>query len=247
MPRASIAEAVRNTSPQAGRRQKEESMQILTDPVKAFIIGRMARHDPLWRIAACVEGNFNIAVDAAQILACWRDRKMLSTPTEPAPEHATPTGPAPERATPTGPAQERATPTEPAQDEEPMAILTDEIKEFIVRGLARYETPSQVAASVKVNFGIEITRYQVHEYNPQSSRPPALRWCELHAVTREKFLNDVAAIGIAQKVVRLRFLDHFAQRAMDNNFPHQAAAFMEQAAKECGGFYERPKPKNPAP
>ena len=135
-----------------------------------------------------------------------------------------------------------------------MAILTDEIKEFIVRGLARYETPLQVAMSVKVNFGIEITRQQVHEYNPSNSRPPALRWCELHAVTREKFLADVAQVGIAQKVVRLRRLEHFAQQAMEHNQFIKAAAFMEQAAKECGGIYEnrragRPpadtQPKNP--
>jgi len=120
-----------------------------------------------------------------------------------------------------------------------MATLTDEIKEFIVRGLARYETPTAIAAAVKVNFGVEITRQQVHEYNPQSSRPPALRWCELHAVTREKFLADISAIGIAQKAVRLRLLEHFANQAMEDKCFIRAAAFMEQAAKECGGFYEK--------
>jgi hypothetical protein len=96
-----------------------------------------------------------------------------------------------------------------------------------------------VAEAVKANFGIEITRQQVHEYNPMSSRPPALRWCELHAVTREKFLADLAGVGIAQKVVRLRRLEHFAQQAMDHNQFIKAAAFMAQAAKECGGIYER--------
>ena len=126
-----------------------------------------------------------------------------------------------------------------------MAILTDEIKEFIVRGLARYESPSQVAAAVQVSFGIEITRQQVHEYNPSSARPPALRWCELHAVTRAKFLADVSQIGIAQKVYRLRMLDHFARQAIENNFTLKAAAFMEQAAKECGGLFERRTPAAP--
>jgi hypothetical protein len=126
-----------------------------------------------------------------------------------------------------------------------MAILTDEIKEFIVRGLARYETPSQVAAAVKVNFGIEITRFQVRDYNPASSRPPALRWCELHAVTRQKFLADLAEIGIAQKVYRLRMLDHFARDAMDNHGFIKAAAFLEQAAKECGGIYENRRGTRP--
>ncbi|GAB2178672.1 DUF2280 domain-containing protein [Dongia sp. agr-C8] len=120
-----------------------------------------------------------------------------------------------------------------------MAILTDEIKEFIVRGLARYETPTQVAAAVKARFGIEITRQQVHEYNPAGNHPPASRWCELHAVTRERFLNDISMIGIAQKAYRLRMLDQFARRAIDTNFPFHAAEFMVLAAKECGGFYDR--------
>ena len=131
-----------------------------------------------------------------------------------------------------------------------MTMLTEEIKEFIVRGLARYETPTRVAAAVKANFGVEVTRQRVHEYNPAASRPPALRWCELHALTREKFLSGIAAIGISQKVVRLRLLDHFAQTAVDNNYFIEAAAFIEQAAKECGGIFESRRaaapPKGPA-
>ncbi len=119
-----------------------------------------------------------------------------------------------------------------------MAILSDEIKEFIVRGLARYETPTQVAASVQATFGVAVTRQQVHEYNPHGARRPALRWCELHAVTREKFLDDLAGIGVAQKAYRLQMLDQFVQQALENNFYLKAAALMEQAAKECGGFYE---------
>jgi hypothetical protein len=230
-------------------------MQVLTDAAKAFILQRMARGDPLWRIAASVQANFHIEIDSGQVLACWRDSIASPTQIAPGPEHVTTTEPGPESATTTEPRPENATTTEPGpdsatttqprQDGEPMATLTDEIKEFIVRGLARYETPLQVAASVKAHFGVEITRQQVHEYNPMNSRPPASRWCELHAVTREKFLNDVAAIGVAQKVVRLRLLDHFTQRAIDNNSPHRAAEFMEQAAKECGGFYERRR-KSPA-
>jgi hypothetical protein len=61
--------------------------------------------------------------------------------------------------------------------------------------------------------------------------------------------------GIPQKVVRLRLLDRFAQKAMENNYFIKAAAFMEQSAKECGGIYERKAPersmggppKDPAP
>ena len=139
----------------------------------------------------------------------------------------------------TGPLpEERRSPEETAP-----TVLTDEIKEFIVRGLARYEGPLQVAAGVKARFGIEISRQLVHTYNPSGSRPVAERWCELHAVTRAKFLADVSEIGVAQKVVRLRMLDHFARLAMENHYTIKAAAFLEQAAKECGGIYENRRPR----
>jgi hypothetical protein len=137
--------------------------------------------------------------------------------------------PDPAAATQTGRRQEQKTPS----------ILTDEVKAFVVRALARYETPTRVAAFVKANFGIEIDRRQVFAYDPAGSRRPAQRWIDLHAATRAKFMGALAEIGVAQKVVRLRMLDRFANRADENNQTERAAAFLAQAAKECGGFYER--------
>jgi hypothetical protein len=135
----------------------------------------------------------------------------------------------------------RPTLTGRLQDEESMPNLSDEIKEFIVRNLARYDTPSQVAAAVKVNFNIELCRQQVYRYDPDCSQPPAQRWRDLHAATRRKFLSEIAEIGIAHKAVRLRMLDRWAREAEAHNFSTVAAAFLQQAAKECGGAYERRK------
>jgi len=45
-------------------------MHILSDPVRAFIVRPIVRHDSLWRIAALVHSNFDIAFDAAQVLDC---------------------------------------------------------------------------------------------------------------------------------------------------------------------------------
>jgi hypothetical protein len=118
-----------------------------------------------------------------------------------------------------------------------MPILTDEIKEFIVKRLACYDTPSYVAAAVKVNYGIEVSRQQVHVYDPASSQPPAQRWCDLHAATRAAFLHDAPAIGIANKMVRLRRLDRLADRC-EHNSVALALICLQQAAKECGGMYE---------
>jgi hypothetical protein len=40
-------------------------------------------------------------------------------------------------------------------------------------------------------------------------------------------------------VIRLRMLDRFAQLAEDDNCHDKAAKNLEQAAQECGGFYEK--------
>jgi len=105
-----------------------------------------------------------------------------------------------------------ATQTGRRPNEKPKSVLSDEVKAFIVRGLARYETPTRVAASVQAQFGIAIDRRQVYAYDPAGSRPPAQRWIDLHAATRAKFVAAVAEIGVAQKIVRLRMLDRFANQ-----------------------------------
>jgi hypothetical protein len=127
--------------------------------------------------------------------------------------------------------------TQPLQNGGCMTVLTDEIKEFIVKALACYDSPTFVAEAVKVNFGIEISRQQVHVYDPDSSQPPAKRWCDLHAATRAQFLRDAAAIGVANKMVRLRRLDRLASRC-ERNSVALSLICLAQAAKECGGLYE---------
>jgi hypothetical protein len=138
----------------------------------------------------------------------------------------------------TGPLQDDAARTGPGEEDKPATVLTDEIKAFIVRGLARYETPTRVAAAVKSVFGVEVSRQHVHIYNARGAQPPAERWCELFEQTRESFLTDLAAIGVAQKAVRLHRLERFAQLAEESGCYTKAAAFLEQAAKECGGVFE---------
>ena len=128
------------------------------------------------------------------------------------------------------------------QDEESMPTLTDEIKEFIVKGLARYESPTQVAEAVKENFDVTVCRQQIYRYDPGCSQPPAQRWRDLHAATRQAYLREVAEIGIAQKAVRLAMLDSMARRTLALSQYERAAGFMEQAARECGGIYENRRP-----
>ena len=167
------------------------------------------------------------------------------TPTEGLPDAPTRTEGLPDAPTPTEGLPDA--PTSPPTGTLRKIQLTDEIREFIVRGLARFDTPSQVAASVREFFGIEVSRQLVYKYDPFGRKPPARRWIDLHAATRARFLADLAEIGVAQKTVRLRMLDHFARNAEENHFYIDAAVFLEQAAKECGGIYESRRRRATAP
>jgi len=120
-----------------------------------------------------------------------------------------------------------------------MPTLTNEIKTFIVKGLACFDTPSEVAEAVKSTFGVDVTRHHVHLYDPACAQPPAPRWRELHAATRKAYLAEFAEIGVAHRTVRLQMLDRMARRAEANNSISLTASLLKQAAKECGGAYDR--------
>lgn len=119
-----------------------------------------------------------------------------------------------------------------------MAKLSDAIKTFVVQHLAMFDTPSQVAAAVKADFGVEMTRQQVEAYNPErAGDKPAKKWCELFDATRQAFLDEVAAVPTAHRAVRLRRLDRMALAAEQRGNYVLAKEILEQIAKECGDAY----------
>ena len=223
MPRASFACEVKMLAAQTPHYDREALMRRLRE--RTVLIGRA-------QDGATQTGH--IQDSAAQT----GHRQDGATQTGHIQDDATQTGRIQDGAMQTGHRQEHATQTEDVQDARPATILTDEIKEFIVRGLARYETPSRVAAAVKDVFDVEVSRQQVFSYNARGSRPPAERWCELFEATREAFLADFSSIGIAQKAFRLRKLERFAEHAEERGWHDRAAGYMQQAARECGGVYE---------
>lgn len=120
-----------------------------------------------------------------------------------------------------------------------MATLNNEVKAFIVQALACFDTPSQVAESVKQEFGLVVTRQSVEAYDPtkRASRNLATRWVTLFEDTRKRFREDSAEIPIANRSYRLRMLDRMATRAEGMKNMALAAQLLEQAAKESGGAY----------
>lgn len=120
-----------------------------------------------------------------------------------------------------------------------MAALKPEVKAFIIQSVACYEAPSQVVDAVLKEFGIKITRQQVDQNDPTkvSGKGLAKKWVDLFDVTRDRFLNEISDIPIANKAYRLRVLNRMAINAESMKNYGMTAQLLEQAAKDVGDVY----------
>ena len=119
------------------------------------------------------------------------------------------------------------------------AKLSDEVKTYIVQALACFDAPSIVAAAVKKEFGIEVSRQLVESHDPNKKAASGLapKWRVLFEETRKAFLEDTASIGISHRAVRLRALQRMADKAEGQGNMVLASSLLEQAAKEVGNSY----------
>lgn len=120
-----------------------------------------------------------------------------------------------------------------------MAALKPEVKAYIIQMLACYDTPSQVVEAVQKDFGIAITRQQVETHDPTkvSGKTLAKKWVDLFNITRDRFLNEISDIPIANKAYRLRVLQRMSTTAEGMKNLGMTAQLLEQAAKEVGDAY----------
>ncbi|HIE1991888.1 DUF2280 domain-containing protein [Raoultella ornithinolytica] len=120
-----------------------------------------------------------------------------------------------------------------------MAALKPEVKAFIIQMLACYDTPSQVVEAVQKDFGITITRQQVETHDPTkvSGKTLAKKWVDMFNATRDRFLNEISDIPIANKAYRLRVLQRMSTTAEGMKNLGMTAQLLEQAAKEVGDAY----------
>lgn len=131
-----------------------------------------------------------------------------------------------------------------------MATLSEAAKRFIVQALACYDTPSQVAEAVKEEFGIDVPRNQVGQYDPTkvAGRALAKKWRTLFDETRKRFREETEEIPIAQRAYRLRKMGQIAAKAEQMRNLPLVLQILEQAAKEAGDAYvnkNRTEPKEP--
>lgn len=120
-----------------------------------------------------------------------------------------------------------------------MAVLKDAHKRFIVQALACWDSPQDVADAVKVDFGLDVHRSQVAQYDPTkvAGQKLAKKWVDLFEATRKRFREEVAEIPIADQAFRLRALGKIYERHLSRGNVVGAAAVLEQAAKEAGGAF----------
>ncbi|MGN7734385.1 DUF2280 domain-containing protein [Ensifer sp. 22564] len=119
------------------------------------------------------------------------------------------------------------------------AKLSDEVKTYIVQALACFDSPSVVAAAVKKDFGLDVSRQLVesHDPNKKAASGLALKWRVLFEETRKTFLEDTASIAISHRAVRLRALQRMAEKAETQGNMVLASSLLKQAAEEVGGAY----------
>ncbi|EPK6206836.1 DUF2280 domain-containing protein [Klebsiella pneumoniae] len=120
-----------------------------------------------------------------------------------------------------------------------MAALKPEVKAAIVQMLACYDSLSIVVEAIQKDYGIKVTPQQVESHDPTkvSGKGLAKKWVDLFNATRDRFLNEICDIPIANKAYRLRALDRMMTRAEGMKNMALAASLMEQAAKEVGDAY----------
>ena len=103
--------------------------------------------------------------------------------------------------------------------------------------MACYDSPSEAAAALKEETGMEITPQGAEAYDPhkKAGRHLSPKWVELFNVTRKHFLDNADTyVPIANKTVRLREMQkaYLAHKGRGNW--NGAMAVLEQVAKECG-------------
>jgi Uncharacterized conserved protein len=113
------------------------------------------------------------------------------------------------------------------------------VKAYIVQSLAMFSTPSEVASTIKKEFGLALTVQRIEAYDPTKTAGGKLckRWVALFAATRQAFSKEIAEIAISHRTVRLRALERMAEKAEASGNLGLAAHLLEQAANEVGNAY----------
>jgi hypothetical protein len=96
-----------------------------------------------------------------------------------------------------------------------MAALSKELKRYIVRANAMFDSPAEVVRLVADEFGVAVSRTQVQRFDPTrvGGRTLSTELRELFDRTRHAFVEEIEAVPVAHRAVRLRRLDQIYTQA----------------------------------
>ena len=118
-----------------------------------------------------------------------------------------------------------------------MTALPTAVIMHIVIELACFDTPAQVASTVKEKFGLTVSRQRIEAYHPERRAGARLgvKWRAVFYDTRARLTAELDDIPIACLAYRLRVLERVAAQAESMGNLLLAAHIIEQAAREVGG------------
>ncbi len=121
-----------------------------------------------------------------------------------------------------------------------MTALPTAVIMHIVIELACFDTPAQVATTVKQRFGLDLSRQRIEAYHPERQAGARLgaKWRTVFYDTRARLLTELDDIPIACQAYRLRVLERAAAQAEGMGNLLLAARIIEQAAREAGNICE---------
>lgn len=121
--------------------------------------------------------------------------------------------------------------------------LPHDIVVRVVQSFACWTPASEIADHLLRDLGVRVATHQLYRYDPDRPAgrdlPEELK--NLHAEAREEYREAVGDVPISNRVYRMRELQRMYERATDEVHGSDKFALqcLEQAAKECGGAYER--------
>lgn len=123
-----------------------------------------------------------------------------------------------------------------------MARLNKTHKLFIVQQLAFFQTPQEIVGLVKEEFGIEIKRGQVSNYDPTKPYYEGKKeWKIVFEDARKRYLENINDIPIANQAYRMQIYQDLisSERKKDERSRNKILMLQiaEQAAKDAGGMF----------
>ena len=119
-----------------------------------------------------------------------------------------------------------------------MSGLSHEAKVRLTTLMAQFCGPAEAARLVSDEFGVTVDRRTAWKFDASKRGcTTGPRYRQLFHEVRERWLNDMAAIPIAQQGHRLRVLDRLLTKLEAEGDYAGALKALEQAAKEAGGIF----------